>query len=200
MTIDDDTDQKPEPTFTRGQMAREVARQVREKVAAALAEYGDLNELRTKAEQADKQRSQLDRIEQQLAAQTKRAEAAERETLIRSVAEELGIPMRLAGRLTGSTRAELLADGRETMDELGIKPKGKATSNTPAAEDGDVGDDGVTTDEQQEQQEEAETPAQREPARRIARPREQLQSAAPRTPPAPEVTDPLKLAAAVPRR
>lgn len=195
-TEDDDTGTKPEPTFTRGQMAREVARQVKEKVAAALEPYGDLDELRAKAEQADKSKSQLDRIEQQLAEQVKRADAAERESMLRGVADELGISMRLAGKLSGKTREELLADGRETMSDLGIEPKGKVTSTKTAAGEGDVeGDGDASLDKQQ-----IEEPEVREPVRRSTRPREELRSGAPRTVPVPEETDPLKLAALIPRR
>lgn len=197
-TETDDETTRPEPTFTRAQMAREVNRQVKEKVAAALAEYGDLDELKSRAAEADKNKTQLDRIEQQLAEQVKRADAAERETLVRSVAEELGISLRLAKRLEGKTRAELLADGRETMEDLGIRPKGKTTTST-AAGNGDVEDDGLEGQDDQQQEQESE-PVVREPARRATRPREQLQSGAPRTPTAPEETDPMKLAAAIPRR
>jgi hypothetical protein len=179
-------------------MAKMVNAQVREKVAAALADYGDLDELKAKAAEAEKSRSLLDRIEEKLAASEKRAAAAERETLLRGVAEELGISMRLAAKLEGNTRAELLADGRETMEDLGIKPKGKTTSET-AAGDGDAESGG--DDEQDETpQDEIETPVTREPVRRPGRPREQLRSAAPVTPVTPEETDPLKLAALIPRR
>lgn len=191
--IDDDAP-KPEAMFTRAQMAREVARQVREKVDAKLAEYGNLDELRAKAAEAEKNKSQLDRIEQQLAAQTERAGKLERENLVRTVADKLGISERLVRKLDGKTEAEMLSEARELIEDLGIRPKGKATSDT-AEKDGDAEPGGNA--EQDDQQD--ETPPAREQPRRT-RPREQLQSGAPRTPTEPDETDPMKLVAAIPRR
>jgi hypothetical protein len=198
-TEDDDAGKATEPTFTRAQMAKMVNAQVREKVAAALAEYGDLDELRTRAAEADKQKSQLDRIEQQLADTQKRAEKAERDGLVRRVADDLGISMRLAGKLSGKTYEELLADGKDTMDDLGLKPKAKngtkATSTDGDATDGD-GEDGA-----QETQAEDETQAtsRQTATTRTARPRETLRSGAARTPTAPEVTNPMELVKNIPR-
>lgn len=186
-----------EPMFTRAQMAKIVNGQVKDRVAAALAEYGDLDELRTKAAEADKSRSQLDRIEQQFAEMRARAEQAERTSLVREVADELGISMRLAGKLSGKTRDELLADGRETMEELGIKPAGKAgkkpTEDTTGTDDGDGDGEADEIDERDE------APAPR-PRGRARRPMETLRSGAPHTPGTPEVTDPMALAALIPRR
>jgi hypothetical protein len=201
MSTDDDTgnETRTEATFTRAQMAREVARQVREKVAASLAEYGDLDELRSKAAEADKMKSQLDRIEQRFIESEKRAEKAERETLTRRVADELGISMRLAGKLEGKSYAELLADGRDMIEDLGITPKGKKPSND-AADDGDTdGADRGEQDRSPQDREKEDAPPPREVVRRT-RPREELLSGAPRTETAPEETDPLKLAALIPRR
>lgn len=199
-TEDDDAGKATEPTFTRAQMAKMVNAQVREKVAAALAEYGDLDELRTRAAEADKQKSQLDRIEQQLADTQKRAEKAERDGLVRRVADDLGISMRLAGKLSGKTYEELLADGKDTMDDLGLKTKPKdgtkATSTDGDATDGD-GEDGA-----QETQTEDETQAatsRQTAATRTARPRETLRSGAVRTPTTPEVTNPMELVKNIPR-
>jgi hypothetical protein len=199
MTTEDD-DGKAEPTFTRAQMAKMVNAQVREKVAAALAEYGDLDELRAKAAESDKQKSQLDRIEEQLKASEARAAAAERAQLVREVADELGISVRLASKLEGKTKAELLADGKDTMDDLGIKPKSKTKSTDPKgdATDGDT-DDSDGDDDAQQQEEEPKATRSTAPAR-TARPRENLRSGAPRTPAEPEETNPLKLVADIPRR
>jgi hypothetical protein len=201
VTTEDD-DSKTEPTFTRAQMAKMVAAQVREKLAAALSEYGDLDELKRKAAEADKSKSQLDRIEEQLKASEARAAKAERDGLIREVADELGIPLRLAKRLEGGTRAELLADGRDTMEELGIKPnKGKAGTTRDANEDtkGDGTDSDDGTEDEPQQQDEA-TSRQTAAATRTARPRENLRGGAPRTDTKPEETDPMKLVENIPRR
>lgn len=198
-TEDDDAKTKTdEPMFTRAQFAREVAKQVREKVASALSEYGDLDELRTRAAEADKQKSQLDRIEQQLAETQKRAEKAERDGLVRRVADELGISMRLAGKLSGRTYEELLADGKDTMDDLGVKPKsknGKATTTT----DGDTTDDGAQEDGAQDGDGDQQASSRQTAATRTARPRETLRSGATRTPTAPEVTNPMELVKNIPR-
>ena len=192
---DDSTTKTDEPMFTRGQFAREVAKQVREKVAAALSEYGDLDELKRKAADADKSKSQLDRIEEQLKASEARAAKAERDGLIREVADELGISLRLAKRLEGSTKAELLADGRDTMEDLGLKPKGKANGTKEEATDGATDAEDDSANEQQD-----ETPSRQTAPARTARPREILRSGAPRTDTAPEETNPLKLVENIPRR
>jgi hypothetical protein len=197
VTTETEDDSKTETTFTRAQMAKMVAAQVREKVAAALSEYGDLDELKRKAAEADKQASQLDRIEQQLKASEERAARAERESLVREVADELGIPLRLAKRLDGKTKDELLADGRETIDELGIKTKVKAKSSTAKEGAATEGDDGAEDDDSADEQEE---PASRQAPTRTARPRETLRSGAPRTETKPEETNPLKLVEGIPRR
>jgi len=201
-TEDDDSITKTdEPQFTRAQFAREVAKQVRDKVAAALSEYGDLDALRAKAAEADKSKSQLDRIEEQLKASEQRAAKAERDGLVREVADELGIPLRLAKRLEGSNKAELLADGRDTMEDLGLKsrPKnGKATSDKQQGE-GD-GTDGESDDGDAQQDDEGEQASSRQTgATRTARPRENLRSGAARTPTAPVVTNPMELVKDIPR-
>lgn len=189
-TENDDKGTTDEPTFTRGQMAREVAKQVRAKVAEALEQYGDLDDLRKRADEGDKTKSQLDRIEEKLAESEKRTAAAERQSLVREVADELGISVRLAGKLDGKTKSELLADGRDTMEDLGIKPKGKTA---PA-------DESDTETEEIESEEKDETPATRPATGRPPRPRETLRSGAPRTRTEPVELDPMKLAAAIPRR
>jgi hypothetical protein len=194
-TDDSTTTKTDEPMFTRAQFAREVAKQVRDKVAAALSEYGDLDELKRKAADADKQKSQLDRIEEQLKASEARAAEAERNGLIREVADELGISLRLAKRLEGKTKAELLADGRDTMEDLGLKPKGKQSTGTKGE-----ATDGETDAEDDSVDEKDETPSRQTAPTRTARPREALRSGAPRTDTPPEETNPLKLVENIPRR
>jgi hypothetical protein len=209
MANDDSDDDKSttETTFTRAQFAREVAKQVRAKVAEALADYGDLDELKAKAATADKQKTQLDKVAEQLDTLTKRAEAAEVDVARTKVADKLGLTPREAGRLKGKTYAELLADGEELVEDLGIdtaarkrgeqqrKPKG--TTDDAGSDDGDDesdehddadGDDG----QQQETQREERRPAPRR------RPRE-LRSGAPATTGPVEPSDPLELIKSVPR-
>lgn len=197
-TTDDGTKTTdPEPTFTRAQFAKELNRQVRDKVAAALAEYGDLDELKAKAAEADKQKTQLDRIEEKLAASEQRAAKAERSSLVRDVAEELGISVRLASKLEGTTKSELLADGREMIDDLGIKPRGKAGTTETNGEGTEGESEGG---ENAQQQEPAATTRQQPAPSARTRPRENLRGGAPRTETAPEETNPLKLVEGIPRR
>lgn len=198
-TEDDDAKGGGEPTFTRAQMAKMVNAQVREKVTAALAEYGDLDELRKKAAEADKQASQLDRIEQQLKAAEERASKAERDGLVRRVADELGISMRLAGKLDGKTYDELIEDGRATMEDLGIKPKGNKSKTSTAKQQEGADDDADAEDGDDAQQQDDEPKAKPTAPVRAARPRENLRSGATRTPAEPEETNPLKLVADIPR-
>lgn len=198
MATDDDPSGTPK-TFTQADLDRAAAAGAQRARAAAAEKYGDYEDLKAKAASAEASASQLDRIEQQLKAAEGRAAKAERETLTRRVADDLGIPMRLAGRLNGNSYDELIADGRETMDELGIKPR---KANAKAAPKGEVTEGEESADEDENAQQdgnegEAEvTP----PAPTRARPRESFRSGAPRTPSAPEETNPLKLAEMIPRR
>lgn len=204
MPTDDDGDDKTETTFTRAQMAREVNRQVREKVAAALAEYGDLDELKSKAAEADKQKTQLDKVSEQLDALTKRAETAEIENTRRKVADELGLTPKEAKRLRGKTYDELKADADELVDDLGIDVKARKQGGKTKAkgkardEDGDAGDDAASDEHDEDDDGDEEQPEpQRRPARR--RPRE-LRSGAPMSAGDDRVErDPLKLIEGVPR-
>ena len=207
MTTEDD-DKGGETTFTRAQMAREVNRQVKEKVAAALAEFGDLDELKRKAAQADSQQTQLEKMAGQLDTLTKRAETAEIDVARARVADELGLTPKEAKRLTGKTYAELKADGDELVDDLGIDVKarkaGKSGSTRRTRTDDDAGDgddngresdehDGDDDDDAGQQ----ETRGERRPARR-QRPRELSPGA--RVPSGgTDERDPLKLIADVPR-
>lgn len=197
---DDDT---TETTFTRAQMAKMVNAQVKEKVAAALADYGDLDELKRKAATADANESKIDALLAKMTAAEERASKAEAETLRRSVADELGLSPKQAKRLSGKTRDELLADGQEMIEDMGIKPGKKPTTSTKDAP-------GEATDGEQDENEdddadgadaEVEVVSTPAPARkRAGRPTETLRPGAPRTQTAPEETDPLKLAALIPRR
>jgi len=192
MADDDGTTPGTTKTLTQADIDRAFAAGASREREKLTARYADYDDLKTKAAEADKNKTQLDRIEEKLAATEKRAAAAERQGLIREVADELGISVRLAGKLSGTTKAELLADGRETMDDLGITPKGKTKdASAPKGEETEGEDEGEETV--------AETPRQPAPAART-RPRETLRSGAPRTESAPDETNPLKLAEAIPRR
>jgi hypothetical protein len=206
MAGDDDGEDKTETTFTRAQMAREVNRQVREKVAAALAEYGDLDELKSKAAEADKQKSQLDKVSEQLDALTKRAEAAEIENDRRKVADELGLTPKEAKRLRGKTYAELKADADELVDDLGIDVKarkqGKTKSKaTDTGGDSDTDDDSSSDDNDTDNDGDEQQQTQREERRSAPRrrPRELRSGASMSGGDDRDVSDPLKLIENVPR-
>jgi hypothetical protein len=184
---DDDDAKTAEKTFTRAEVRAMIAAEMRK----VQDKYADYDELKKQAEAGDKSKSQLDKIQEQLTAMQSRAEKAEAATLRRDVADELGLTPKQAQRLRGSTREELLADGREYMEDNGIKPKGERDT-TPAgdaaAEDGKQGGTETAGDDADP------------PRRGSGRPREALRSGAPMSQGAPEETDPMKLAAMVPRR
>lgn len=191
-----DDDKGEEQTFTRAQVRQMIGAEVR-KVREQFSDYDDLKKV---AGEAEGSKDKLDQVLAKLEAAEKRSQKAELAVIRRDVADELGLTSRQAKRLTGATRDELLADGQEMIEDLGIKPKAK--TNPPAAKQ-ESDDEGPETDldEQDDEQDEVPEPPARQPApRRIARPREQLRSGAPRTNTEPEETDPGKLAALIPRR
>lgn len=193
----DDDESKAETTFTRAQVRSMIAAEVR-KVREEFADYGDL---KTRAEAADAEKGKIDQVLDKLAKAEQRAADAEAATMRREVADELGLSPKQARRLTGKSRDELLADGREMIEDMGIKVKTptakKATAPAVESDEDEVDeqDEDETDDEQQD-----EAPAARPQSRRPARPREALRSGAPRTPTKPDELDPAKLAALIPRR
>lgn len=194
---DDDNETKTETTFSRAQVRAMIAAEVRK----VREEFGDYDDLRKRAEAADKDKGKIDQVLDKLAAAEKRAADAEQANMRREVADELGLSAKQARRLSGKTREELLADGREMIEDMGIKPKAKQDAAPRKVADSDEDE----TDEQDEGEEadtdeQDEAPAARSQPRRPARPRETLRSGAPRTPTEPEVLDPAKLAALIPRR
>jgi hypothetical protein len=202
----DDDKTGTEETFTRAQVRNMIAAEVRKE----REKYADYDELKARAAGADKDKSQLDKLTEQITALTTRAEKADLEVARRDVADEFGLTRREARRLTGKTADDLRADAQELVDDLGIdvaarkagkaKPQGSTTDDdkgTDGAEDGDGQGNG--TDEE---------PAQRTPpARSAGTPargtRETLRSGAPRTEGGDadlEKMDPMELIAKVPRR
>lgn len=169
----------------------QVDRIVRDRIAREREKYADYDELKARAAEADKSKSAIERIEAKLDEAEKRAAKAEDANLRREVADELGLSPKQARRLTGKTREELLADGREMIEDYGIKPKGAGASDGKSDEPQD--------DDQKQKQESTPDDTDRQPRPRRQRPVEDLQSGAPATRPEPEETDPLKLAAGVRR-
>lgn len=196
---DDDTGStgsgSTEKTFTQA----EVDKLIRDRLARERGKYADYDDLKAKAAEADKGKTQIDRIEAQLAEMTKQAEKNAREVLIRDVADELGISVKQAKRLSGSTREELLADGREFLEEF--KPNaagkdGKSDENGSEGTDNGSGSEGGSGGSATGN---GDTAKSGESQGRRGRPQEALRSGAPISGGAEEM-DPLKLAALVPRR
>jgi len=178
---DDDTGTAGGKTFTQA----EVDQIVKDRLARERAKFADYDDLKARAAEADKSKSQLDKMQEQLDTMSRRAEASERAATIREVADELKISVKQASRLTGKTKEELLADGREFLADFA--PKGGASSADNGGKDGAGDDDNG-----------AEPPA-RQPAPARGRPREDLRSGVTRTAPPAEETNPLKLAELIPR-
>jgi hypothetical protein len=174
---DADTGTGAERTFTKAELARAVNAAVRSKVAEVRGEYADYDKLKAAAAEGDKSKTQLEKVSEQLAALTARAEKAEAAQLRASVIADKKIPASLAKRLQGSTEEELRADADELLADW------KAAGGKS---DDDAGGEG-----------EADAPEARPVSR--GRPREDLRSGAPVTAREPEETNPLKLAALIPR-
>lgn len=157
-------------------------------------QFADYDELKAAATDADKSKSQLDKVSEQLAALTSRAEKAEFAVTRNEVIRAKGLSAKQARRLTGSTQAELEADADDLLESFPEKPGtgGSGTTGTDGTTDG-----GDTDGEQDNEQDGAST-GSRSSTR--GRPREQLRSGTPVTTREPEETDPMKLAALIPRR
>lgn len=185
MSDDNDTGNGAGQTFTQA----DVDRIVRDRIARERAKYADYDDLKERASEADKSKTALERIEAKLGEQIARADRAERESLIRDVAAELGVPVKVARKFEGKTRDELLADGRETLTEMGIEPdKGKrsnAGGKPPAAdkddtdaEDKDEADTDAPRGRQQAADDDGAGSGRPATGRRV-RPMESLRSGAP---------------------
>lgn len=195
-------------TFTQA----ELDAVVRDRLARERTKYADYDELKAKATEADKAKGQLDKMSEQLESLTRENEAAKIEKARRDVADELGLTPKEAKRLHGKTFDELLSDGKDLVDDLGIDVKarkqGKGKSTTDGAGSGDGeresgGDDDNSSGSGSSTEQESETgngAGQREERR--SRPRENLRSGARMSPggTSDESKDPLALIAGVPRR
>jgi hypothetical protein len=196
MTQPSTTPTEPEKKFTQADLDRVVA----DRLNRERAKYADYDELKEAVKAAEGNKSQLDKIESALAQANARAEKAEAATLRAEVAQELGLTARQARKLSGANREEMLADGREMVEDFGIKPKSSdgAKTGTEGGE-GAANGDGKGDGGKNEGDGNA-APQQQAPRTGGGRPRENLRSGAPMSTPAAEETDPLKLAAGVARR
>ena len=182
-----------ERTFTKGELAKQVAAAVRNATAKIRAEYGDYDDLKKAADAAKGQETALERMQKQLADLTTRNEKLDREATVREVADELKITIKQAKRLQGGTKEELLADGREFLEEFKPAAGGKLDDGSTEGEDGDEAGKGRSAPEGGQGRAGGTT------AGRQGRPREELHSGAPVTGGSREETDPAKLAAMIPR-
>jgi hypothetical protein len=183
MADDDTTGTAGGKTFTQAEVDAIVRDRLKREREATATKYADYDALKTAAAEGDKNKTQLDKVSEQLAALTERAEKAEVAKLRSDIIAAKKIPPSLAKRLQGKTEEELNADADELLSDW------KAAGGRV---DGDEGGN-----EQEGDEGKATTTAR--PAARTGRPREDLRSGAPVTAREPEETNPLKLAALIPR-
>lgn len=184
MTQPDDTGTTGGKTFTQAEVDAIVRDRLKREREATATKYADYDALKTAAAEGDKNKTQLDKVSEQLAALTERAEKAEVAKLRSDVIAAKKIPPSLAKRLQGKTEEELNADADELLSDwkaAGGRVDGDEGGNSE--QDGDEG----------------KAPPAARPAARTGRPREDLRSGAPTTAREPEETNPLKLAALIPR-
>lgn len=182
MADDDTTGTAGAKTFTQAEVDAIVRDRLKRERDATATKYADYDDLKRAAAEGDKNKTQLDKLSEQLAALTERAEKAEVAKLRSDVIAAKKIPPSLARRLQGKTEEELTADADELLADW------KAAGGKV---DGDEGGN-------EQEGDEGKAPPAR-PAARPGRPREDLRSGAPVTAREPEETDPLKLAALIPR-
>jgi hypothetical protein len=186
---DDGKSGASEKTFTQA----ELDRVVRDRLAREREKYADYDDLKSKAAEADKGKGQLDRIEAKLAESEKRAAKAERANMLREVADELKISMKQLSRLKfeGDSVQAMVADAREAMDDMGMKPgtavPGDVTDEGDGKGNGSKADDVAASTGREDSggDRQRRTPGQR--------PQEDLRSGSGSTP-SKEETDPRKLA------
>lgn len=119
-----------------GKRALEAERKARRKAEAALKAAKDALAA-TKADQ-DSSKSDVEKLTAKVDEMVKRAEAAERKALVAEVAQEKGLPPKLAARLSGSTREELEADADDLLEVVGTKD-GAGAKPDPEKKDDDAG-------------------------------------------------------------
>lgn len=166
-------------TFTQAQVNAIVQERLKRERDQASAKYADYDDLKAKAEGAEKDRSQLEKLGDQVKQLNDRAVKAERENLRAGVAAARKLPAYLARKLSGDTKEELEADADEAL---------AAWKEASGKVDDDKAVDTAKT-----------PPTDTDPPVRRMRPREDLKSGAPADQSPPEETDPLKLAALIRR-
>lgn len=194
---DDSTTTTTERTFTRSEVRKMIAAEV----GKVRDQFADYDELKKAAAEADKSKSDIEKLTASVQALTDRATKAEETNMRREIADEFGLTPREARRLTGRTAEELRADAEEFVEDMGIdvtaRKAGKSKTETRTATQGE-GTEGEK--DAGETSTAAESDASRDRRTTRARPREDLASGAARTETKPEETNPLKLVENIPRR
>ncbi|ACF34068.1 scaffolding protein [Mycobacterium phage Leozinho] len=94
----------------------EFDRIIQQRIARERSKFSDYDDLKSKAEELDKiregEKTELQKLTEQLQSVSSRAEKAERDLLVTSVAAEKGVP---ASSLTGSTKEELEASADQLI-------------------------------------------------------------------------------------
>lgn len=161
-----------EKTFTQA----EVDKIVRERLNRERDKFKDYDDLKSRAADADKNKSDMEKLLEKVSGLEKRATESDARALRAEVAQAKGLTPAQARRLQGSTKEELEADADELRESF-----------KPASKDGDGGDGKTSATGGTEQQ------------GGRGRPREALRSGAPVPQGGEEETDPMKLAAKIPR-
>jgi len=185
MSGDDGTGSTGGKTFTQAEVDAIVRDRLKRERETTAAKYADYDDLRAKAADADKNKTQLDQVLDKLTKAEERTAKLEAAQTRAGVIAAKKLPASLAKWLpSGGTEEELTSKADELLADW------KAAGGKV---DGDEGGNA-----EQEGSEGRTAPAAR-PAARSGRPTEDLRSGAPTTAREPEETNPLKLAALIPR-
>lgn len=176
-----------EKTFTQAELDAIVRDRLKRERETTATKYADYDQLKASATAAEGDKSKLDQVLQKLGDAEARAAKAEAENTRNGVATAKKLPPWMARRLSGKTKEELEADADEMLAEW------KAAGGGPT-DDGKDGKEGNGTDGKL-----AGTATTGTPAAPRGRPTETLRSGAPLTEGKAEETNPMKLAAMVPR-
>jgi hypothetical protein len=178
--IEDPTGTAGSKTFTQAEVDAIVRDRLKRERDATATKYADYEQLKTAASEADKTKTQLDKVLDKLTAAEERTGKLEAQNLRNDVltSKLKGVPASLTKHLQGKTKEELESAAEEMLADW-KEAGGKIDDDDTTAPAGPT------------------TPPATAPR---GRPTEALHSGAPMTPAAPEETNPTKLAALIPRR
>jgi hypothetical protein len=125
-------------TFTQA----ELDHQISERLRREREKYADYPELRKRAEAADAQKSDIDKLTATVQALADRAEKAELENMRREVADGAKLPAFLRSSLTAKTKEDLERQAREMVEGLKSMGVDVAGGQNGGAANGGQGDTG----------------------------------------------------------